>query len=465
MNIRRLYRVAGLLLIGIFFIITTGTALANPDVIVSTIGSTVQKYGTVNNVTAYAVTTVSCNLGTSQAIWIQGTNQHPVIAQNLYRFKVVNGAGRMEMIGMAWLKHGFCAADAPGPNCATCQNAGTCDWLGLGCTDTYGAGLNGSQGNLGPRSDVNAWTGAFNYPFPTQGQTGNAIYKRLQIRNDDLNPALNPGAGYLCEVQYICTDEQPAQRYNNVSWRPMLVGAFVDGGYNLSFTGSTMVQQSAIQAWPSYEPGVTLVNVNIPGDGRMILGYKVTEIVPGSLWHYEYALYNMNSDRCAQLVTVPAPGTATISNIEFHDVDYHSGEPYSNTDWAAGANEDGVTWLTQSFAQNPNANALRWGSTYNFRFDCDRPPYPGTVKVGLFKPGSPANMNVAALVPNPCVCPGDLTTNGTIDGQDISNMVQMMLGAMSGSPCADLASPYGTQPNTADAEALVELLIGGALCP
>ncbi len=464
MKAQRFSVMSGLIAIG-WMTIVSAAALAGPDVIVSTIGAGVNKYGSVGNITSYAVTTVSCNIGTNQAIWIQGNNQHPVIAQNLYRYKVVDGAGRMEMVGMAWLKHGFCAADAPGPNCGTCQNAGTCDWLGLGCTDTYGASLNGSQGNLGPRSDVNPWTGAFSYPFPTQGQSGNVIYKRLQVNNDDLDPALNPGAAFLCEVQYICTDELPSERYNNVSWRPMTVGSFASGGWNISFTGATVPQQSALQAWPNYESGVTLVNIDVPNDGRMILGFKVTETVPGSLWHYEYALYNMNSDRGAQLVNVPASMTSVISNLGFHDVDYHSGEPYSNTDWASAVNDDGVTWLTQSHASNPNANAIRWGSTYNFRFDCDRPPYPGTIKIGLFKPGSPANQNVAALVPNPCDCPGDLTAGGTIDGHDISEMVKMILGQTTASPCADLASPYQVQPTLADADALVDLLLNDPICP
>ena len=32
------------------------------------------------------------------------------------------------------------------------------------------------------------------------------------------------------------------------------------------------------------------------------------------------------------------------------------------------------TWSTQTYDQNENANALRWGTMYNFWFDADAPP-------------------------------------------------------------------------------------------
>jgi len=202
-----------------------------PDVIVSGVGSTFTKYGTVGTITGYAVTTVSCNITTTtgdDAIWIDDTNpanplrnQHPVISQQVYRMK----NGRFEEIGMSWLKHGWCAADAP--NCGSpYMPNGSCDWLGRFATDTYGADLNADQTDLGPRSEVNGWTGQFPYPYLLNWNlTGNAIYKRLQIQNDDLNPNLNPNSLYFAEVTYTPADEWPEQRFNNGSWRRFTVGA------------------------------------------------------------------------------------------------------------------------------------------------------------------------------------------------------------------------------------------------
>ncbi|QOJ13868.1 MAG: immunoglobulin domain-containing protein [Planctomycetia bacterium] len=364
-----------------------GGTLNGPDVIVSTIGTTITDYTKVGTIMPYAFTTVSCNLGEADAIWIDCTsgpncNQHPVISQNMYRLK----GGRFEQIGMAWLKHGFCAADAP--SCGSPYEAnGSCDWLGTHATDTYSASLNAQQSNLGPRSEVNPWTGVFPYPYiRSWGVSGNAINKRLQIQQDDLNPALNSGALYFAESQYVVTDEQPINRYNNLAYRRITVGT-LDGAtqsYNLAFSGSTFAQQPAINAWQAADPAVTLVNADVANDGRFILGYKVTDNGNGT-WSYEFAILNMNADAAGQSFVVPVGAGATITNIGFHDIDYHSTEPYSNIDWTGSAGAGVVKWETQKMSENTNANALRWGSLYNFRFDADAPPVAADVSLVLFK--------------------------------------------------------------------------------
>lgn len=372
-----------------------------PDVIVSDIGSTLSLNGTVSGVSAYSMTTVSCNLGEADAIWIDclggpQCNQHPVIGQNMYRLK----AGRFEQIGMSWLKHGFCAADAP--SCGSpYESNGSCDWLGTHATDTYGAGLNGSQPSLGPRSEVNAWTGVYPYPYGLAwNASGDAVYKRTQVKVTDVNPAINGGSLYFGEGHYVCTDEQPVNRYNNVSWRRVTVGSSSGGGWNMNFSGSTVTQQPAIYAWPLNDSGVTLATIDVPSDGRLILGYKATSLGSG-WWHYEYALYNMNCDRSVGSFNMTVDSTVTMANIGFHDVDYHSGEPYTLTDWPWAWSANILTWQTDKYNFNPNANALRWGTLYNFRFDANSPPRPRTIQLGLFKPGTPATVDVEAIGPMP----------------------------------------------------------------
>ena len=86
--------------------------------IVSALGITISKLGSLNGTSAYAMTTTSCNVGDQKASWITCTsgancNQHPVIGQQMYRFATVAGATRFEQLGLSWLKHGFCADDAP----------------------------------------------------------------------------------------------------------------------------------------------------------------------------------------------------------------------------------------------------------------------------------------------------------------------------------------------------------------
>ncbi len=402
-----------------------------PDVIVSTIGSGYGEYGSVNSVGAYAVTTVSCNVGDAIAIWIDTgaqPNRHPVIGTQLYRYTTINGATRFEQIGMSWLKHGFCAADAPsctsinpnGISNPTYQSNGSCDWLGLFATDTYSDGLNASQPGCGPRSEIQPWTGA--YPFPYilgAGASGNAIYKRLQVKNSDLDPALNAGAQYLTEVVYICTDEAEPQRYNNYSVRQTTVGAPTGGQYNLAFTGATIPMIPAVQRWAQIDAGVSISHVDVPNDGRIYLARKVTNL-GGGQHHYEYALFNMNSDRAAQAISIPLPTGATATDVGFTDVDYHSGEPYATTDWSpAVVLGNSISWQTQTHAQNVNANALRWSTTYNYRFRSNASPTTGDVTVTLFKPGTPTQITFTGVeVPGSscgasgAYCTSSLTTNG-----------------------------------------------------
>jgi len=63
-------------------------------------------------------------------------------------------------------------------------------------------------------------------------------------------------------------------------------------------------------------------------------------------------------------------------------------------------------WTTVDFAQDQNANACRWGTMYNIRFDSDREPSTMYATLGFFKTGSPAIVQVQGpsnpLAPWPC---------------------------------------------------------------
>lgn len=387
-----------------------------PDVIVGDLID-IGNYGKVGNISGYSIGTTSCNIGNMNLKWISGTNEHPVIGQNLYRLK----DGRFENVGISWLKHGFTALTQN--LCCTCNGVGGSQ-LGIGCSDPYSAGLNGSQGNLGPRSEVNASNGLFPYPYIIGWQqTGNNIYKRLQVKDADLEPTLNTGALYFGEGQYVTNDDATlANKNNNASYRRVSVaaaGTYPNATYTLGWaTGSTTQRQKpAIQAWQDTDPTVQIVNVDVPGDGRFIVAWKVTNPSPGN-YHYEYAIQNLTSDRSGQGFIIPVTG-AVISNIGFHDVDYHSGEPYSLTDWAITQTGGNITWQTDTFATNANANALRWGTLYNFRFDATTGPLPSNVNatLKLFKPGAVTEMTVA--VPGPA--PADCNNNGILDNLDITN--------------------------------------------
>jgi hypothetical protein len=193
--------------------------------------------------------------------------------------------------------------------------------------------------------------------------------------------------------------------YNNVSNRRFNVS----GGptnFNFSGIGPTMRMQPAIMAWA--EATLSQVEPDPGNDGIWFMGYKVTN--PGAgVWHYEYALYNENLDRGIQSFSVPLIPGVNISNIGFHAPPQEPGWPndgtqnnqgYSSTPWTITQAPDSITWNTETFAQNQNANAIRWGTLYNFRFDADQPPQNALATVAFFKTGSPMTVAIQAPTGN-----------------------------------------------------------------
>ena len=73
---------------------------------------------------------------------------------------------------------------------------------------------------------------------------------------------------------------------------------------------------------------------------------------------------------------------------------------FSNAPWTSNQTTDAVSWSSETFAQNQNANAIRWGTLYNFRFDSNKPPIATNATIGFFKTGTP--VTVAILGPNAC---------------------------------------------------------------
>ncbi|MBX3322518.1 MAG: hypothetical protein KF757_05965 [Phycisphaeraceae bacterium] len=413
-----------------------GTSVANPDVIVGDLPSAVH-YGAVGGMRSYAVGTTSCNIGTTPLLWQANNPNHPVIGQNMYR--VWNG--RIDNIGISWLKHGFTALTQN--LCGSCQNPGTGSLLGVNCSDPYGASLNGSQGGLGPRFQVNAYTGVFNYPWANpQGSTGNAIFKRCQVPEVDLTAANYPGALYFFEGHYVTPDDaQAGNGGNNASYRRFRVNA----DFTLTAQGTTQRQKAAIWAWKDNglgigvpDPDVDITTHFAPSDGRYHVGRKVKDNGDGT-WTYTYAIQNLDSDRSGASVVIPLGNGASASDNYFRAPHYHSGEPYDNTPWAYTNSGSSVSWGNPvPWTNNPNGNALRWGTLYTFQFVSDGAPVAGNMTLNLFKPGpGGTSISIPTLVPGdvkvPCLA--DWNGDGNVDFFD----AQLFLGDFSANnPAADL---------------------------
>ncbi|MEM7167189.1 MAG: hypothetical protein AAF581_17135, partial [Planctomycetota bacterium] len=365
-----------------------------PDVIVGEFPD-INSYGTANGYAGYAVGTTSCNIGTQQLQWIAGNTNHPVIGQNLYRLK----DGRFEHIGMSWLKHGFTALQQNACGCG-CAPSGTGTMLGLGCSDPYVASLNGNQGDLGARSEVtNPAQGLFLYPQVLDPPNQDLTWRRLRVAVSDVDPAQNAGALYFVEGHYVTPDDAAAgNAHNNASHRQVSIGS--GGNFPMSFSGATQRTRPAIFAWADNDPNATVLGFNTSDGGRVFVGYSVTDNLDGT-FHYEYAVMNLNSTRAIGSFALPLPTGITVQNEGFHDCDYHSGEVIDGTDWAAQNTLGTLQWETaQPHSANPNGNAIRWSSMYNFRFDANSMPVPGSATLGYFQAGTPADFTATVLVPS-----------------------------------------------------------------
>jgi hypothetical protein len=385
-----------------------------PDVIVGDVEDVAQFNAPVGTQVGLAIGTDSCNNGDQPINWFALPNtDHPVVPQNLYRMSGgANNDERFEQIGQSWMKHTFLALQ--GGVCGSCNTSPPCNpgpQLCPGCSDPYTSGLNGDQNSIGSRAWVNPFTGSF--PSSANNHSGHShdgVSHRIRTEVDDLNPTLNSGATYFGEAAYVSPHEyawcgsHPTEcnMFNNVSYRRFSVS----GGptfFNFSPVGSTVRMQPAIMAWALTGATVNQYQPDPGNDGIFFVGYKVTGPNNG-VWHYEYAIYNENLDRGIQYFQIPVFSGVNITNVGFHAPPQEPGwandgtfmnQGYSSTPWSVNQQLSNITWSCEGFAQNQNANAIRWGTLYNFRFDAQAPPQnvPNAF-VGFFKTGGGAAVTI-----------------------------------------------------------------------
>lgn len=430
-----------------------------PDVIVGDVNGLAQFGSASGGYVGLALGTDSCNAGTIDLNWFAlPNNDHPVIPQNLYRMSGgADNTERFEQIGQSNVKHGFTALTQN--ICGFGCNGVGGSRLGSGCSDPYSANLNAGP-SLGSRAWINPFTGAFprgdsaTPPNSHTGHTHPGPAHRILTEIDDLNTSLNQGATYYAEGQYVTPHEyawcvsNPTQcnMYNNVSYRRYNVSGTASP-FSFSPASSTVRGKAAIDAWT----GSVSVEIRpAPGtDGIGAIAYKVTNPSPG-VWHYEYVIYNQNIDRAIQSFSVPTGAGVTLSNIGFHSPPQHPGwsgdgtvgnAGFSNAPWAQSQANGMMTWSSETFAQNPNANAIRWGTMYSFRFDSNRPPVTRTGTIGFYKTGEPINVQIQAPS-SPSVnvtVSGRVTTN---DGRGV-NLAVVSMTDSGGNVRYTLTNPFG----------------------
>ena len=448
------------------------------DVIVGDLPSTSNNSPTTINGVDYdsvAVGTTSCNKGTAVLAWTTGgtDNRHPAISQNLFRLR----NGQFEQLGQGWLKHGFTALQG---NVCTTQFGYPCTpfpsgaALGVGCSDPYSSGLNNVSGgsNLGPKWQVNAATGLFPYPWTSATWPAGSPAANIgppRVRLSELNTHV-AGDRYFMDAQYVAGDDGAASsggfpnKGNNASWVEVSLASTgtppAATNFTLSTTGSTTRELPAVYAWASIDSSVSITTYDVPGDGRFILACKVSGSGP---YTYEYALYNLNSHRCAGSFTVPLPAShPALTGVGFHDCEI-VGEPNALADpnnpaaddWSvsgAGANSPTISWtgpahsgsepvyisdssfrvtsFTPGTGNDHTANVLRWATMFNFRFTSSLAPATGTVAVGLWRSGTaPPTAYMTVRTPGGSIVSGSAVTASCCLGTACSVTSQAGCGA------------------------------------
>ena len=116
-------------------------------------------------------------------------------------------------------------------------------------------------------------------------------------------------------------------------------------------------------------------------------------------------LFNENLDRAIQSFSVPLAARSKHKQYRLSRAASgtrlgkrrHIQQPgLQQPPWTVTQAGGSITWNSETFAQNQNANAIRWGTLYNFRFDADQPPQNANATVGYFKTGSPITVAIQA---------------------------------------------------------------------
>lgn len=328
-----------------------------------------------------SMSTTSCNNGTVNVTWLAAMQEnHPGIAMALFR----EANGRFEQVGVSWIKHGFFALS--NSQCTTCQNPSPGNFLGVGCSDTYGSSNNADRFWLGPRDEWNAWTGGwtcFGSYFDgtpadcVRSETGSGngpVNHRLEAFDADLG---NPGAQYFYEANYLVRDDEDlvnniGSRECTMSWNGFSWQFTTPGGTNPLVSGPALLNR-----WGDVRTQAGLA----PDDGNVVLSAKVTNFAPGK-YRYEYALYNWNLDRKVESISFPISGNT--SEHYFHDTD---GDPAN--DWVVDTANNRLTWSFDGtvVAGHKVAGALEFGTLYNFGFTSGRPPATRNATLGIHEAG------------------------------------------------------------------------------
>ena len=345
-----------------------------------------------------------CNGGTVNLPWVSQSggvmvDMYPRIAFLLAR----ESGGRMVQIsGRSFCKHSPTAFNFTSGPCAPCMSGGG-SFFFVGCSDTYGSGTNASQYALGPTEEINPWLGTWNPQGsyfdrgdpPVTGAAAmdsvrsltsaqiaafDSVKNRMIVRESELIA----GATYYGQTYAMVQGEPGSARDNNAASRQFTISG-TGSGWTTSTTGSTVIG-SVLTRWQgaTWDEGK-----NGNDDGRFLVAVKVTGPTAG-MWHYEYAIHNLDNNRGGASFRIPVAPGAVVQNAGFRDID---ADPLN--DWQVSQTATEVAFLAVG------TNSLQWNTIYNCWFDCSVEPGAGSMTIDEALPGPGAlSVQVASHVPS-----------------------------------------------------------------
>lgn len=328
------------------------------------------------------------NVANSDVAWwrkFTGSNepylndQHPYLSWGMYR-EIDN---RFEQIGVSGLKHAFFTVNT------FCSCAGG-QVLFPTCEDTYSVGNNDSPSHLGPKPEIEAFSGIWKSTGSFFDQDSNGVQdtnsngtdeNRMVVAEADFS---DNELSYYISAWYTIRDD--VNIFNSMGYR----------GYQLTPNGSawTTTSTTGFINGPASDQYVAPDTFDLAGgtasqrilqerEGHLTVAVKVIDNKDGT-YRYNYMIENHDYDPRVQTVKLFLSELNTMSDFVFSDADEDS-----LNDWTVTRSGDELV------IQSPPGNEIDWGILYSFSFTTDVAPDVGQVMMtGLENKGIEFNAEV-----------------------------------------------------------------------
>ncbi|MCX7553913.1 hypothetical protein OS175_08480 [Marinicella sp. S1101] len=293
-------------------------------------------------------------------------DQHPYLYWSMYR-EIDN---RFEQIGTSGLKHAFFTVNT------FCACSGG-QILYPTCEDTYSVGNNDSPSHLGPKAEIEAFsglwqsTGSFFDQVPAGGDgsqdtnSNGTDENRMVVAEADF---ADTNLDYYISSWYVIRDD--IDIYNSMGYR----------GYQFTPNGNAWITNSttAFINGPASDQYVTPNTFDLAagtasqrllqaGEGHLTVAVKVIDLKDGT-YRYNYMVENHDYDPQVQTITLVLADLASFSDFVFADTD-----ELAANDWGF------IRDSNELILQAPPENTLDWGELYSFSFTTNAAPQAGQV--------------------------------------------------------------------------------------